>query len=291
MNITLALGGGGAKGNSHIGVIRRLQKEGFKIKAVGGTSFGGVVAVFYGLGYSPDEIEDMFAALDQRRLYGHGEGEGPSLLGLAGVTKWLRKVIGERTFADLKIPCILTAADLRCGCEVLLSEGSLVDAILATIAVPGIFPAKRMGNMELVDGGALDPVPVAPARSLAPHLPVIAVVLSTPMGTPAQTWNLPMPEYVPQMLLERISRLPYTQALDVFLRSIDMVTRAVTEYRLEVDKPEVILRPLVEDIDILERVDVHQVVRLGEEIVKASLPELKKLFAWQNRLRRAIGVE
>jgi NTE family protein len=291
MNITLALGGGGAKGNSHIGVIRRLQKEGFKIKAVGGTSFGGVVAVFYALGYSPDEIEDMFAALDQRRLYGHGEGEGPSLLGLAGVTKWLRKVIGERTFADLKIPCILTAADLRCGCEVLLSEGSLVDAILATVAVPGIFPAKRMGNMELVDGGALDPVPVAPARSLAPHLPVIAVALSTPMGTPAQTWNLPMPEYVPQMLLDRISRLPYTQILDVFLRSIDMVTRAVTEYRLEVDKPEVILRPRVEDIDILDRVDVHQVARLGEEIVEASLPELKKLFAWQNRLRRAIGVE
>ena len=290
MNISLALGGGGAKGNSHIGVIRRLQKEGFKIHAVAGTSFGGVVAVFFALGYSPDEIEDMFAALDQRRLFGHGEDEGPSLLGLAGVTKWFHSVIGKRTFADLNLPCILTAADLRCGCEILLSEGSLVDALLATIAIPGIFPAKRMGELELIDGGALDPVPVAPARSLAPNLPVVAVVLNTPIGVPAQTWNIPVPEYVPQAFLERLSKMRYTQALDVFLRSIDMVNRAVAEYRLEVDKPEIILRPRVLDIDILEQVDVRQVARLGEEVVEASLPELKKLFTWQTRLRRAIGV-
>jgi len=290
MNITLALGGGGAKGNSHIGVIRRLQKDGYKIEAVAGTSFGGIVSVFYALGYSPDEIEDMFAALDQRRLYGHGAGEGPSLLGLAGATKWLKNTIGKRTFKDLKIPCILTAADLRCGCEVLLSEGSLVDALLATIAIPGIFPAKRIGDLELVDGGTLDPVPVAPVRSLAPHLPVVAVVLTLPIGVPAKTWTIPVPEYVPQMFLERISKLPYTQALDVFLRSLDMVNRAVTEYRLEVDKPEFILRPAVTHIDVLDRVDVHEIARYGDDIVEASLPELRKLFSWQNRLRRAVGI-
>jgi NTE family protein len=290
MNITLALGGGGAKGNSHIGVIRRLQKEGFKIEAVAGTSFGGIVAVFFALGYSPDEIEEMFAALDQKQLYGHGVDEGPSMLGLAGATKWLKETIGERTFADLKIPCVLTAADLRCGCEVLLSEGSLVEAVLATIAIPGIFPAKRIGDTELVDGGTLDPVPVAPARSLKPKLPVVAVVLTMPIGVPAETWSVPLPDYIPQAVLDRLSKLRYTQAFDVFLRSLDMVNRAVAEYRLQVDKPEIILRPQVTEIDILERVDVHEVVRKGEEVVEAALPELKELFAWQNRLRRAVGV-
>jgi len=289
MNITLALGGGGAKGNSHIGVIRRLQKEGYKIQAVAGTSFGGVVAVFFALGYSPDEIEAMFATLDQRELYGHSESEGPSLLGLAGVTKWLKKVIGERTFEDLKIPCLITAADLHSGREILLSEGPLVNAILATIAIPGIFPAKRIGDLELIDGGALDPVPVAPARSLNSKLPVVAVVLAEPMGVPAQTWNIPLPDYLPRSLIERISKLRYSQALDVFLRSLDMITRAVTEYRLEVDKPDLIIRPSVMDIDILDRVDVHEVARIGDDAVEAVLPELKRLFAWQNRLRRAFG--
>lgn len=290
MNITLALGGGGSKGNSHIGVIRRLQQEGFNIKAVAGTSFGGIVAVFHALGYSPDEIEDLFAAIDQKRLYGHGEGEGPSLLGLAGATRWLKETIGDRTFADLKTPCILTAADLNCGCEVLLSEGSLVDALLATIAIPGVFPARRIGDLELVDGGTLDPVPVAPARSLAPHLPVVAVVLTLPIGVPAQTWTIPVPDYVPHALIERISRLNYSKALDVFLRSIDMVDRAVTEYRLEVDKPDVIIRPSVTHIDVLAHVDIREVAKLGEQAVEAALPELKRLFSWQYRLRRAIGV-
>jgi NTE family protein len=290
MNITLALGGGGSKGNSHIGVIRRLQQEGFNIQGIAGTSFGGIVAVFHALGYSPDQIEDLFASIEQKNLYGHGEGEGPSLLGLAGAAKWLKETIGDRTFADLKTPCVLTAADLRCGCEALLSEGSLVDALLATVAIPGIFPPKRIGELELVDGGTLDPVPVAPARSLAPHLPVVAVVLTLPIGTPAQTWNIPMPNYVPHALIERISRLSYSKALDVFLRSIDMIDRAVTEYRLEVDKPDIIIRPPVTHIDILERVDVREVAKLGEQAVEAVLPELKSLFAWHNRLRRAIGV-
>jgi NTE family protein len=288
MNLSLALGGGGSKGNAHLGVIRRLQQEGYDIQAVAGTSFGGIVAVFFALGYTPDQIEDLFASLDQKRLYGHGADEGPSLLGLAGATQWLKRVLGDLTFSDLKIPCALTAADLRCGCEVLLTQGPLVDAILATIAIPGIFPARRMGDLELVDGGTLDPVPVAPARSLAPHLPVLAVVLTTPMGVPAQTWTLPIPEYVPHALVERLSRLTYAQAFNVFLRSFDMVYRAATEYRLAVDKPEIILRPNVHDIGILERVDVRQIARIGDQTVELALSEIKKHFTWQARFRRTL---
>ncbi|HXF85410.1 MAG TPA: patatin-like phospholipase family protein [Anaerolineales bacterium] len=289
MNITLALGGGGAKGNAHIGVIRRLEKEGIKINAVAGTSFGGIVAVFYAMGYSPDEIEDMFASLDQTQLYGHAPDEGPSLMGLAGATNWLKKVLGKRTFNDLKIPCAVTAGDLKSGREVILRHGSLVDAILATIAVPGIFPARRIGEWELVDGGTLNPVPVEPARSLAPRLPVIAVVLATPLGTPARSWNLPLPKYLPRSVLKRITKLSYAQAMDVFLRSLDMVNRAVTEYRLKVDRPEIIIRPRVAHIAFLDRVDVHEVARLGEEAVEEMLPEIHRLFTWQSRLRRALG--
>lgn len=290
MNITLALGGGGAKGNSHIGVIRRLEQEGFHIKAIAGTSFGGLVAVFYSLGYTPDQIEEMFTALDQNGLFGHAPNDGSSLLGLAGATTWLKEIIRDRTFNDLRSPCILTAADLNSGQKVLLSEGSLVDAILATIALPGILPVRRIGNLELVDGGTLDPVPVAAARSLAPKLPVIAVVLTIEMGNPAQAWRLPLPESLPLQLIARVGRMRYGEALDVFLRSLDMVTRAVTEYRLEVDNPDIIIRPLVSHIDTLDVVDVHEVVKIGEDAVNAVLPELKKLYTWQRFIRRVIGI-
>jgi NTE family protein len=290
MNITLALGGGGSKGNAHIGVIRRLEKEGLVIKAVAGTSFGGLVAIFYALGYTPDEIEELFVALDQTQLYGHHPEDGPSLLGLAGATRWLNDTLGDKTFDDLKIPCVVTAADLRGGCEVVLSKGSLVAALLATMAIPGIFPARYIGEWELVDGGSLDPVPVAPARALKPNLPVIAVVLSAPIGAAAQTWNIPFPNYLPRVLIDRISRLRYSLALDVFTRSLDLVTRALTEYRLEVDKPEIILRPQVTEIETLDRVNVREVVKKGEEAVEEALPKIKKLFAWQNRLRRSFRI-
>jgi NTE family protein len=290
MDISLALGGGGAKGNSHIGVIRRLEKEGYKIQAIAGTSFGGIVAVFHAAGYSIAEVEDMFAGLDQASLYGHAPDQGPSLLGLAGAKKWLTQIFGEKTFSDLKIPCAVTAVDLRCGCEVILSEGRLVDAILATVAVPGVLPHMHIHEWELVDGGVLNPVPVSVARSLAPKLPVVAVVLTEPLGVPARTWSLPFPNLLPRALMDRLAHVSYARAFDIFLRSLDIVDRALAEYRLEVDKPEVIIRPAVKHIDLFSKVDVREVAKLGEQATEAVLPELKKYFAWQNRFRRAMGV-
>ena len=290
MNITLALGGGGAKGNSHIGVIRRLEKEGYKIQAVAGTSFGGLVAAFYAAGYSITEIEDMFASLDQAGLYGRSPEMGPSLLGLAGAAKWLKGIFGEKTFDDFKLPCALTAVDLKCGCEVILSKGRVVDAILATVAVPGVLPHVHINEWELVDGGVLNPVPVSVVRSLAPKLPVVAVVLTEPLGVPARTWMLPLPNLLPRVLMNRLARVSYAQAFDIFLRSLDIADRALAEYRLEVDKPEIIIRPAVHHLDLFSKVDVRAVAQLGEDATEVVLPELKNYFAWQNRLRRAVGV-
>jgi NTE family protein len=291
MNITLALGGGGSRGNSHIGVIRRLERDGFRIKAVAGTSFGGIVAVFYALGCTPDEIEEIFMALDPSQLYGHAPDDGPSLLGLAGVKRWLRETLGDKTFGDLRLPCLVTAADLKSGKEVLISTGSLVDAILATITLPGIFPAQHIADMELVDGGTIDPVPVAAARSLAPGLPVVAVVLTTRIGVPTQSWNIPLPDYLPRLLVQHIGKMRYALALDVVMRSLDIVTRAVTHYRLQVDKPEIIIRPRVADIDALDVVDVHEIALRGEAAVEEALPLIRKYFALQNRLRRLVGIK
>jgi NTE family protein len=290
MNISLALGAGGSRGNSHIGVIRRLEKEGFRIKALAGTSFGGVVAVFYALGCTPDEIEAIFKALDPTQLYGHAPDDGPSLLGVAGVKRWLKETLGDKTFADLRLPCAVTATDLKSGQEVLISEGPLVDAILATITLPGIFPARYIEDMELVDGGTIDPVPVAAARALAPGLPVVAVVLTTRIGVPAQSWNIPLPNYLPRPLVQRIGRMRYAVAVDVSMRALDIVTRAVTHYRLEVDKPEIIIRPRVADIDTLDVVDVHEVALRGEAAVEEMLPRIRKYFTLQNRLRRLVGM-
>lgn len=291
MDLSLALGGGGAKGNAHIGVLRRLEKEGFRIRAVAGASFGGLVAVLYAAGYPPDEIEDLFVRADQSRLYGRSRADGPSLLGLAGARKWLDAVLGERTFDDLLLPCAVSAVDLETAREVTLAEGYLRDGILATVALPGVFPAQRWGDWELVDGGVLDPVPVSVARALAPSLPVAAVVLSTPIGEPSRAMSMPVPGGLPKPILDRLRHLRYAQAFDIFLRSVEIGGRAVTEYRLEVDKPDVIIRPQVGHIALLARVDVRAVARLGEQAVEVALPELKRAVGWPRRLRRLLGAD
>jgi NTE family protein len=288
MNITLALGGGGAKGNSHIGVIRRLEKEGYKIRSVAGTSFGGLVAILYASGYTPDAIEEIFTETDQGNLYGRDSNDGPSLLGLSGVRKLLDSVLGEKTFQDVKIPCAVTAVDVKTGTEVVISQGHLRDGVLATIALPGIFSPLHLNDWELMDGGVLNPVPVSVARMLSPDLPIVAVTLNDPLDTPLRTYNIPVPSIFPKQFTDRLFRTHLAQTFDIFMRAVDLNSRAVAHYRLEADAPDVVIRPKVQGIDLLDKVVIKDVVKLGEEAVEEALPQLKKATSWTTRMTKTI---
>lgn len=286
MEITLALGGGGAKGNSHIGVIRRLEKEGYQIRSVAGTSFGGLVAILYASGLTPNEIEEVFTSTDQGSLYVRDSNDGPSLLGLSGVRKLLDSVLGDKTFDDLKIPCAVTAVDTKTGSEVVISEGFLRDGVLATIALPGVFPPHPLNDWELMDGGVLNPVPVSVARILSPDLPIVAVVLNDPLDNPLRTYSIPVPSILPKQITDRIHRLHVAQAFDIFMRAVDLSSRAVAHYRLESDAPDIIIRPDVHHLELLDKVVVKDVALLGDAAVEEVLPQLKKITSWTGRLNR-----
>lgn len=286
MDIALALGGGGSRGYAHVGVLRCLEREGYHIRAVAGTSAGGIVAVAYAAGNTPDELEAIFAKVDQSKLFARSPHEGPGILGLSGAEKMFKKLFGERTFADLKLPCAVVAVDLKAGREVVLNQGRVVDALMATIAVPGVFPPKQYGDVRLVDGAVLNPVPVSVARSLAPKLPVAAVILDvlTEQGSGLMGIPLPMPGLEP--IVERLTRTRVAQAFSIFLQSVDVGSRKIAEMRLIQDNPDVIIRPDVSGIGLLDKVDVHRIARLGEKAAEAALPDLKQALAWPNRLRR-----
>jgi NTE family protein len=286
MDITLALGGGGAKGNSHIGVIRRLEKEGYRIRSVAGTSFGGLVAILYASGLTANEIEEIFTTTDQGSLYVRDSNDGPSLLGLSGARKLLDSVLGEKTFDDLKIPCAVTAVDAISGNEITISKGQLKDAVLATIALPGIFPPFHLNDWELVDGGVLNPVPVSVARMLSPDLPIVAVVLNDPLDLPVRTYAIPVPSIFPKQITDRIHSLHVAQAFDIFMRGVDISSRAVAHYRLEVDAPDVIIRPGVHHLGLLDKVVVKDVAMLGETAVETALAELRKATSWTKRMNK-----
>jgi NTE family protein len=286
MDISVALGGGGAKGNSHIGVLRFLEQEGFRIRAIAGSSFGGMVACFYAAGFRPAQIEEIFSSMDQTRLYDRSKDEGSSLLGLSRIAKWLEHNFRERTFDDLVIPCAVTAVDLRTSRELVLQKGRVRDAILSTIAIPGIFPSFLMEEFELVDGALLNPVPVALARSLAPSVPVVAVSLGEPLGTPPRSVPFPLLDNLPPPLVSGLTNLRVAKAFDVFMRSIDIGSRHIEELRFQIEKPDVIIHPEVDEIGALDRVDVHEVAMLGEAAARAKLPELRRATSWTTRLRK-----
>lgn len=290
-DIALALGGGGVKGYAHVGVLRALQRHGFRIRALAGTSIGGLVGAAHAAGFKPDEIEKHIQTTNRQRLFNRLPGDGPAMLGLAGVTQILQELLGERTFADLALPFAVTAVDLDSGQLLALKRGKLVDAIMATIALPGIFPPRVWEGLNLIDGGVLDPVPVSLARRLAPDLPVVAVVLTPSIDR----WKGNRPPRLLESLPflannafvhNYLSGLRITRALDIFLNSIDIAGIRLTEMRLQIDNPEVVIRPAMPAVGILDEVDIKELVELGEAATEAALPELRNCVGWRGWITR-----
>lgn len=287
-DIALALGGGGAKGHAHIGVMRVLEQEGFNIRAISGTSAGGLWGAFYAAGYSAQEIELRMHQVQRNNLYARKSNDDPAMLGLAGLEELLFETLGDRDFEDLRLPFAVTAVDIDTAEAIVLRRGRVRDAILATIAVPGIFPPKLFNGRVLIDGGVLDPVPVNLARRLAPGLPVAAVVLSPPIDE----WVKPSPprllDSLP-FLSNYFSRLRIARAFNVFLRSVDIGGAMLTELRLELDRPDVIIRPEVPHIGLLDDVDSREVAELGALAAELALPDLRRAVGWRSRLSRRVN--
>jgi len=280
------LGGGGARGNAHIGVLRILEREGFQISALAGSSYGGVVGSLYAAGYSPDEIESHFNVVDQTKLYARSPEDRSSILGLSGAQEALSEMLGDRDFQELNIPFAVTAVDLNLGEEVLLKEGKVIDAVMATIAIPGLLPPKKLGERLLIDGAVLDPVPVGVARSLAPGDPVIAVTLSPRSGDQVEVHDRQIFGSTP--VIKAISRLRIAQAFGIFIRSVDIAGRLLSELRLEIEKPDVVIRPKVHHIGTFDRIDVSEVVLLGEAATREALSEIKIAVGWRGKLSRML---
>jgi NTE family protein len=139
-----------------------------------------------------------------------------------------------------------------------------------------------------MDGGVLNPVPVSVARMLSPDLPIVAVVLNDPLDTPVRTYSIPVPSIFPKQITDRIFRTNLARAFDIFMRAVDLNSRAVAHYRLEADAPDVIIRPKIQDIGLLDKVVVKDVARLGELAVEEVLPQLKKVVSWTSRMHKII---
>lgn len=294
MNITLALSGGGVKGFAHIGALRVLEEQGYHVRGVAGTSAGGLVGALYAAGYSPDEMEARLRDIDQGNLFSRMHGDRPALLGIAGVAAILQELLGERNFDDLRISLALTATDINLGLPIILKQGRLLDAVLATSAVPGVFPARSIAGHTLVDGGIMNPIPVAEARALYPNGPVVAVVLSPPLGWQEKadhgnTGHIPLLQTNLPLVYRLAGRLRLAQAFNLFIHSMDLSSSMLMDMQLRLEKPEVIIRPKLGPIGLIDQVDIPEVIKSGELATREALGEIKQAVSWLYQLRQKIS--
>ena len=165
----LALGGGGARGLAHIGVLKALEKANIQIDFLSGSSMGGVIAAAYASGLSPDEIESLALEYSSSRTLWRLADPAVPRQGLfrgERLYAYFEKHLKRSTFTELRIPLTLVAVDLDSGSEVHLREGSLAKAVRATVSVPGLLAPVQQNGQCLVDGALLNNLPTDVVRTM-----------------------------------------------------------------------------------------------------------------------------
>jgi NTE family protein len=185
--IGLALGGGAARGFAHIGIVKTLLAHGIVPNVVVGTSIGAVVGGSYAAGHL-DTLEEWARSLQPRNILGYLDIRlnGSGLIGGDKLAAQLEASLGRTHIEDLPIKFATVATEVRTGHEIWLTQGSMVDAMRASYALPGIFSPVLVGDRWLVDGALVNPVPVSAARAFGAEI-VIAANLSSDVFAHATT--------------------------------------------------------------------------------------------------------
>jgi NTE family protein len=270
-SLGLVLGGGGGKAAAHLGVLQVLNDLDLPIDLMVGTSAGGAVAILYAAGLDPETIREIFRSSALRRL----ALPDPTRTGIFGQRRreeLLTRYLGDRTFADLAIPCAVVATDLVSGTAVTINEGPLVPALLATTALPSIFPPVPFADMLLVDGGVTNNLPVDVARALG-AAKVIAVELSDAVpGFALQPTEAENP-------LARLALAP--QQFIIAQRALGLLVARTTELHLQQFPPDLLLRPEVASIPTLDLANPEKGEEAGLCAARDAAGELADLRLWR----------
>ncbi len=274
--VGLALGGGGARGLAHVGVLRVLEREGITPDCIAGTSMGGLVGALYAAGVPinvvEEEINRLSAFKEQLRLVDVNiSAAGLSIRGRR-IYNMMADLLGEElTFADLRLPLAMVAVDIRAGREVVLQGGLVIDAVRATISIPGVFEPVELGDYRLVDGGVLDNVPVDVALMQGATRTIAVDVL------PSFTRNVPGREPVEMGLQLPFAPLQLSEIYHVLM----IMLASQTSCRLEQSPPDLLIRPVLPaNVTLLSGFNrSEEIIAAGEVAAEAALPDIRALLA------------
>jgi NTE family protein len=294
LKIGLVLGSGSARGLAHIGVIRAIEELGIRIDVVAGTSIGALIGAVYASGKLP-ALEQTFRSFDWKAIGSLFDPVFPrsGLISGKKLTNFLRAHLAVRSFEQLPIPFAAIAADIANGDEIRLCEGDLIEAVRASISVPGILTPVRRDGRILVDGGLVDPVPVRAARSLGADI-VLAVDLNHEIVAGKAVRRQTRRSGVENTILARLRGTEYGQAaarmrarfqnrkgprakpvrtvlkeqplpsmIELLLASLHIMQVLITESRLRIDRPEVLIRPPLGSVHLMEFDRAEEMISIG----------------------------
>ncbi len=307
--VSLVLGSGGARGYAHIGVIEELERQGFEIRSIAGSSMGALVGGVYAAGQLeawrdwvlPLHRLDVLRMIDWT-LTGGGFIKGDRIINV------LRDHIGEIDIEDLPIRYTAVAVDLDAQREVWFTQGSLFDAIRASIAIPTIFRPHHVQGRLLVDGGLLNPLPVSPTLSDRTDITIAVDVNAIAEPLPGAE---PMPGDDPSLRVrtDADSDLPLRRQrarrlfgallgrresasvrepglLELFSRTLDVVQETVTRLKLAAQPPDLLITIPRNVCTFYDFHRAEEVIELGRLRTRESLAHWLPL---QQRPRRPQG--
>lgn len=280
--VALVLGGGGSRGLAHVGVLEVLTRASIPIDMIVGTSMGAIVGTLFALGVDPEKMAQRMAA--------NMEGNNVFNLNMfsararqKAVAQQLMDVMRDRTFADLHIPVTVMAVDMVTGEEIAIREGELLPAVLASSAVPGVFPPVEHLGRQLADGGVIDSLatPIAYAQGAEK---IIAVDVYPPLETD-KPWRHPisaiagieLPLQNPPIVPANWVKTPSVAAS--IWRSVRVMTWHLHQKRLQEFPPHVLLRPAVDDYGSLDFKDVRGPLLAGITETERYLDIIKTVVA------------
>lgn len=303
----LALGSGAARGLAHIGVLKILEQARIPIDVIAGTSMGAFIGAMYAAGVPVAQMEQAALEIDwlsMARLL----DPVVSTSGLTDSRKlvaFMAELLPARDFKDLRQPLAVTATDIMTGEAIIIKQGDLLDALRASLAFPGIFPPVRFGKRFLVDGGLCKPLPTDVARNLGAErvigvCTIPSVIKQTPEtflptrpGRPRainrwrdvfstrrieQAFRSALGQETEELQDESADNLKAPNIFRVCAQSVAIMENVINELQLQRCPKDLILRPQLNDITLLEFHRAKEIIAAGETSARAALPEIKYLL-------------
>lgn len=248
--VSIALGSGATRGFAHIGVIEVLEKE-FEFEAFSGCSIGALIGAFYCLGYDLTLIYKVATQIRSDILIDFKLKKNALISG-KNIEEILRIFLRDKKFSDLKYPFYVVATDLIRGEQVVFKEGSLYEAVRASISIPGIFPPVKFNDTVLVDGAVVDKVPAKVLKENK-HEFIIGVDVSS----------------------KSFKKEP-KNIFEIIMTTIDIMSEEI--FRLKQNYIDYLIKIDLEDVNPYTLVDIDKAYIRGKEKAKGAVEDIRRLL-------------